>query len=133
LIDTNVLVALTDERDDLTGRATRDLKRLRRGPFASTGTVLAETYYLLPSAYLRRRLRLLLERLNVTIAELPGDTGEGVFDWMERYEEHDPDLTDASLIALCAVHASWRVWTYDREFRTVWRLLDGSRVPAAVR
>jgi hypothetical protein len=30
-------------------------------------------------------------------------------------------------------HAKIAVWTYDREFRTTWRRLDGRAIPLAVR
>jgi predicted nucleic acid-binding protein len=128
-----VLVALTDESDALYARAARDLKRLRRGPFGSTVPVLSETYHILAGGYLRGRLRSLLKHLDVAIVEVPRDTWEEILDWMERYEEHEPDLADAQLVALSAMNASFRVWSYDKEFVAVWRRADGTRVPTTVR
>jgi predicted nucleic acid-binding protein len=132
-VDANVLVALADDQDDLHARAIRDLKRLGRGPFGSTAPVLSEIFYLLSRGHLRLRLRSYLNRLQVTIVEMPANAWDETFDWMDRYQEHEPDLADAQLVALSAMDASHRVWTYDKEFFAVWRRPDGSRVPAAVR
>lgn len=132
-MDTNVLVALADDEDDLHARAIRDLKRLGRGPFGSTIPVLAESFYLLPEGNLRLRLRSYLQHLRVAILETRADGWDAIFDWMEQYEEHEPALADAQLVALSAMDASCRIWSYDKEFVTIWRRTDGTRVPAAVR
>lgn len=132
LVDTNVLVALVDERDDLAHRAERDLKRLGVGPFGSTGPVLGEACFLLPKGYLRRRLWFLLGRLDVAFLDVPSPFWDDVFDWMDRYEEHEPDLADAQIAVLCSRDRECRIWTYDREFRTTWRRMDGSRIPVAI-
>ncbi len=129
LLDTNVLAALVDERDDLHRRASRDLKTASRARLAVTSLVLGETCFLVPHGYLRRRLRLLLQRLAVTPFELGPPWWDEVFDWMQRYEEHDPDLADAQLAVICSRAPECRVWTYDREFQTTWRRIDGSRIP----
>jgi predicted nucleic acid-binding protein len=122
-------VALVDERDGLAAKAARDLKRLRTGPFASTGTVLGEACFLLPHGYQRKRLRALLDRLAVAIVEVPSTWWDETFDWLDRYAEHEPDLADAQLAVLCSRKPDWRIWTYDREFRTTWRRANGSRLP----
>jgi predicted nucleic acid-binding protein len=132
LVDTNVLVALADERDGLASRAERDLKRLGAGPFGLTGPVLGEACFLLPRGYLRRRLWFLLARLGVAFVDVPSPFWDDVFDWMDRYEEHEPDLADAQMAVLCSRDRDCRIWTYDREFRTTWRRMDGSRIPLAV-
>lgn len=132
-MDTNVLVALADENDELHPRAARDLKRLRRGPFGLTIPVLAESYHLLLGRYLRLRLRSLLRHLDAAVVDVPAKAWDEILDWVERYEEHDPDLADAQLVALSAMNASVRVWSYDKEFASVWRRPDGSRVPSAQR
>jgi predicted nucleic acid-binding protein len=124
-------VALVDEQDDLAQRAGRDLRRLRAGPFAATEAVLAETCFLLQRGYQRRRLRALLDRLAITVVEVPPTWWDEVFDWLDRYEEHEPDLADAELAVLCSRKPDWRVWTYDREFRTTWRRANGGRIPLA--
>ena len=128
-----MLVALADDEDDLHTRAIRDLKRLGRGPFGATVPVLSESFCLLPEGHLRLRLRSYLKGLRVGIVETPVNAWEEIFEWMERYEEHEPDLADAQLVALSTIDASCRIWTYDREFSSVWRRVDGSRVPTAAR
>ncbi len=95
--------------------------------------MLSESFYLLPEGHLRLRLRSYLQHLRVAILETQADAWEAIFDWMEQYEEHEPDLADAQLVALSAMNASFRVWSYDKEFVAVWRRADGTRVPAAVR
>jgi hypothetical protein len=52
---------------------------------------------------------------------------------MERYEEHEPDLADAQFAVFCSKKPDYRVWTYDDEFRAIWRRMDGSRIPLAAR
>ncbi len=95
--------------------------------------MLSEAYHIISGGYLRLRLRSLLKHLAVAMVETPPDAWEEILDWMERYQEHEPDLADAQLVALSGMHASCRVWSYDKEFLAVWRRADGTRVPAAVR
>jgi predicted nucleic acid-binding protein len=109
------------------------LKSLRRGPFATTGPAIGEACFLLPRGFHRQRLRFLMESLDVGFVEMPVAWWSDVFDWMEQYEEHEPDLADAQLVVLSSKKADYRIWTYDREFRTTWRRLDGSRLPLATR
>jgi predicted nucleic acid-binding protein len=125
-----VLVALAEERDDLHERARRDLMLLpARSTLATTATVLAEACFLLPAGYQRRRLRFLLERLSVDLLELDAESWKTLFDWLDRYQEHEPDLADAQLVVLSSGQPAARLWTYDEEYRTIWRHPDGSRVP----
>jgi predicted nucleic acid-binding protein len=55
-----------------------------------------------------------------------------IFAWLERYQEHRPDFADAVLVHLLATHKRAKVWTFDREFSTIWgmssRVLDGASV-----
>ena len=132
-MDTNVFVALADGEDDLHARAISDLKQLGRGPFGSTVPVLSESFYLLPEGNLRLRLRAYLQHLRVAILETRADAWEAIFDWMVQYEQHEPSLADAQLVALSSMNASFRIWSYDREFVTIWRRPDGTRVPTVVR
>jgi len=129
LLDTNVLVALVDERDELHARASRDLRKLK-GPFALTSVVLSEACLLLDERYLRERLGLLLERLPAVPIEPEPPWWSDVFGWLARYADHAPDLADAILVTL-AGRSSAAVWTYDSEFTKVWRLPNGRRVPLA--
>jgi predicted nucleic acid-binding protein len=133
LVDTNVLVALVDERDRLHSRAKHDLKVLAKAPFACSTLVLGEACFLLQAGFLRQRLRLLLKGLAATPVELEDPFWDEVFDWLERYDEHEPDLADAQLAILSSRNPEWRVWTYDDEFRTTWRRSDGSKIPTVGR
>jgi predicted nucleic acid-binding protein len=123
LVDTNVLVALVDERDGLRERAMADLGKLK-GPFGVLDAVLVETHFLLDDAYLRKRMRFALSKLAARHVQLQPDWWDTVFDWLEKYERHEPDLCDAMLV-VAAARADLTVWTYDREFRQVWRRPDG--------
>jgi predicted nucleic acid-binding protein len=133
LIDTNVLVALVDERDGLRPRAREDLGRLAGEEFGVTELVLGEACYLLPMGNARQKLWEWMGLFDVTVVGVPSTNDwEKVFAWMGQYSEHRPDLADAVVVTLSGTGGDVRVWTYDREFRTVWRLADGSAVPMAV-
>jgi predicted nucleic acid-binding protein len=123
LIDTNVLVALVDERDRLRSRAMGDLSKLK-GPFGILDTVLVETLFLLTEPYLRRRVRFLLERLAVRHTPIHAEWWGTIFDWLEKYARHQPNLCDAALVA-AATHEKRAIWTYDAEFTKVWRTPEG--------
>ena len=129
LVDTNVLVALVDEKDRLHARAARDLAKLA-APFGVTSAVLVEACFLLEQPYLRGRLSLLLERIAAEPVEPDSPWRSDVFGWLAAYAEHVPDLCDAQLVTL-AGHKNWRVWTYDAEFTDIWRLPNGRKVPLA--
>lgn len=132
LIDTSVLVALVDERDALHVRAKRDLRRLK-GPFAIPSAVLVESGVLLDAEHERRRLAALLDALRMQPIEPSVPFWAELFEWLLRYSDHDPDVCDAVLVLLAFRH-SLAIWTYDREFRKVWRRPDGKAlklVPSA--
>jgi predicted nucleic acid-binding protein len=128
LIDTNVLVALVDDRDPLHARAATDLRRARRQPLRVLDAVLSEAHFLLPEPVARNRLWFLLIRLAIHSLVLDETWWPQVQDWLEQYAEHEPDFADAQLVVATSRKKS-RVWTYDREFTSIWRRLDGSRVP----
>jgi hypothetical protein len=50
----------------------------------------------------------------------------------ERVRSHDPDWTDAYLAVVAGTDPRFKVWTYDREFRTTWRRRDGTVIPLAM-
>lgn len=127
LVDTNVLVALVLPKDPLHERATRDLERLVRQELRVLPSVLAEACFLLGRREQRARLEELLTALRVRPAIEPA--WERVFEWLARYGEHEPDWVDGCLVVMAS--RDHRIWTYDGEFRAVWRRLDGSRVPLA--
>jgi len=54
-----------------------------------------------------------------------------VFDWLADYREHEPDWTDGYLAVVSGKERHFKLWTYDREFRTTWRRPDGTAIPLA--
>lgn len=123
LVDTNVLVALVDERDGLRARALADLGKLK-GPYGVLDAVLVETYFLLTESYLRERIRFTLGRLAIRHVTMQPDDWSSVFDWLDKYARHEPDLCDAMLV-VTAARNTLAIWTYDREFRQLWRNPEG--------
>ncbi len=127
LVDTNVLVALALPKERLHGRATKDLETLSRHEFRVLPSVLAEACFLLATPAQRQRLAGLLDALRAKYAVEPAR--ERVFEWLARYAEHEPDWVDGCLVVMAS--REQRVWSYDDEFRSVWRRIDGTRVPFA--
>lgn len=134
-VDTNVLVALVRQNDELHQQAASDLDKVRKLPLEVPLVVLAETFHHLKRSDERQRLRRFLEgfSISVTHIEKPTEFFAQAFDWMIRYATHFPDFADASLCILSQHTRQSRVWTYDSEFRTIWRRPDGSAVPMAVK
>lgn len=134
LLDTTPLVALCDPRDGLNRTALRDLDRLSREGFVLCVPVLTEVCFLLSHAVQRERLRRFL--IEFAVAAYRSDDELGlwwtVLDWLGRYGEHEPDWADGYLAVISGLERRFRLWTYDREFRTTWRRPDGTRVPLAV-
>jgi predicted nucleic acid-binding protein len=133
LVDTGPLVALIDPRDGLHRRSRADLAKFTDPSFIVTVPVLTETFFLLCSHMARRKLRALLEELEVSVREIAGFTVSASMDWLDVYSDHEPDFADAVTVILSSEIEGCLVWTYDREFRTTWRKPDGSAVPLAVR
>jgi predicted nucleic acid-binding protein len=123
LLDSNVLVALADERDRLHKRAWSDLRGLK-GPFGVPSAVLVESCVFLEAAHERARLRAMLDSLRMQPLEPTTPWWSDLFAWLSHYAEHAPDFCDAMLVLLATRHAS-SIWTYDKEFRNIWRRLDG--------
>jgi predicted nucleic acid-binding protein len=133
LLDTGPLVALCDPADALNGTAVRQLQRLARRPLVASLPVLVEACALLPHAVQRRRLRRFLTDFAVAAYRVEDEQALWleVLDWLERYREHDPDWTDGYLAVVSGREIRARVWTFDREFRTIWRRPDGRPIPLA--
>jgi hypothetical protein len=134
LLDTGPLVALCDPSDALNTTAVRQLQRLGRRPLVAGLPVLTEACALLPYAVQRRRLRRFLADFGVTSHRVDDEYGLWleVLDWMERYRDHDPDFADGYLAVVSGRAPRARVWTFDREFRTIWRRPDGKPIPLAI-
>jgi predicted nucleic acid-binding protein len=135
LLDTGPIVALCDPTDALNRRALRDLERLARRPLATIGPVLTEVCALLPHAVQRRRLHRFVSDFNVAAVGVDDERALwlDILGWLERYAEHEPDWVDGGLAVLSGRDRKARVWSYDREFTTIWRRPDGSRIPLAVK
>jgi predicted nucleic acid-binding protein len=129
LVDTNVLVALVLPKDPLHARAKADLKRLVRQEIRVLDGVMTETCFFLCKRAQRERLEELLFALRARQQSDP--SWVSVFAWLSRYAEHEPDWVDAALVS--SSNRDQRVWTYDGEFQSIWRRMDGSRVPLAVK
>jgi predicted nucleic acid-binding protein len=133
LLDTAPIVALCDPRDGLNRTALRDLDRLAREPLFLCTPVLTEACFLLRHAMQRARLQRMLAELSIHAYR--GDDEARlwveVFDWMADYQDHDPDWTDGYLAVITGKERRFKLWTYDREFRTTWRRPDGTAIPLA--
>lgn len=134
LIDTNVLVALSNPRDRLNRRARSDLRRLVSQPMMLTQEVLTEALALVASQAGRPRLRGVIEALDFQPCPTSAHPQfwTEVFSWLEKYADHDPDWTDGVLVILAGRLRNCRLWTYDREFARIWRLPGGLRIPMAL-
>jgi len=133
LVDTGPLVALIDPRDGLHRRSRADLAKMTDPSFLVTVPVLTETYFHLRSRLARRKLRGLLELLEVSVREVADTTITASMDWLEVYADHEPDFADAVTVVSSSTIEKSVVWTYDREFLTTWRKPDGSAIRLAVR
>ena len=96
--------------------------------------VVAETSFLLPHEVHRRRVAALVNELSITPCPQESEAGywAQVCQWLLMYSDHQPDWADGCIAVLSGLNRRWRVWTYDREFVTIWRRPDGSRIPLAV-
>lgn len=131
LLDTGPLVALCDPRDALNGAAARQLRRLASQSLVACLPVLTEACALLPYAVQRRRLRRFLTDFAVVPYRVDDENALWleVLDWLERYRDHEPDWADGYLAVVSGRESRARVWTFDREFRTIWRRPDGKPIP----
>jgi predicted nucleic acid-binding protein len=131
LVDTGPLVALCEPRDRRNRTALRDLDRLPREPLLLCGPVLGEACFLLTSAAQRERLRraVVTLRLQAYRSDDEDVLWAEIFAWMTRYGDHEPDWADAYLAVVAGTDPRFRLWTYDREFRTTWRCPDGTVIP----
>ncbi len=135
LVDANVLIALADPRERLNAAAVADLKRLIGANLLLAAPIVGEVCFAMPDGYRRARTRELIRALHMRPPAIVDDPPlwNEVFDWLARYAEHEPDWADAYLAVLCGRDKRLKVWTYDSEFRTIWRRPDGSRIPLAAK
>jgi len=135
LIDTGPLVALCDARDSMHRTAMKHVASLPPGPLMTCDAVLAEACFHLPYPSQRQRLHALVRELGIRAAPDSDDPllWRDVFGWLLKYADHEPDWADGCLAVLSGRERGSKVWTYDREFKTIWRRPDGSAIPLAVR
>jgi hypothetical protein len=78
-------------------------------------------------------LRRILSDFSVIPYQVDDEDGlwRAILDWLDRYEEHEPDWTDAYLAVVSGREKRAVVWSYDREFSTIWRRPDGKPIPLA--
>jgi predicted nucleic acid-binding protein len=126
LVDTGPLVALLDERDGLHGRAARELDLAPR-PRLLCAPVVVETLHLLGAGGYPARLRAILDEGVMRLEAGPPWPVAALrcFEWMDRYADHEPDLADAFLVAWYEAESGARIWSFDPEFKTVWRTSKG--------
>jgi predicted nucleic acid-binding protein len=135
LLDTGPVVALCDARDAKHRIAVKHLASLAKEKFAVCEAVLAEACFHLPHASQRQRLRALLDELDVEALPERSDAAyhSQVWRWLGKYADHQPDWADGCLAVLSGQDKTLKVWTYDREFRTIWCRPDGRPIPLATR
>lgn len=135
LVDTGPLVALCDGRDAKHKTAVKHLASLGKEEFAVCDAVLTETCFHLPHRSQRQRLQALIKDLGIQPFPETHDQAfwSDVLSWLIKYADHEPDWADACLAVLSGTDKTLKIWTYDREFRTIWRRPDGTTIPLAVR
>ena len=134
LADTGPLVALCDPRDARHALAVTHLSRFATSGLGVCDAVITEACFHLSHLRQRARLQAILNEFRVKC--LPTDDPvfrDDVFGWLIKYGEHEPDWADGCLAVLCGRNPRLKVWTYDREFRTIWRRPDGRAIPMAVK
>ena len=85
LVDTGPLVAMIDPRDSLHRRSRADLAKLADPSLMVTMPVLTEAFFHLSTRVARRKLRSVLEALEISIQEISGSTLAAAMDWMDAY------------------------------------------------
>ena len=131
LVDTTPLVALCDARDPCHKRAVNHLGGFVPAGLGTGEAILAEVCFHLPHAAQRQRLRGVLREFGVALLSTPDDVTPDVFAWLAKYGDHEPDWADAWLAVMSARLPRAKVWTYDPEFRAIWRRPNGTRIPLA--
>src|ERR1700688_2111498 len=111
LVDTTPLVALCDPRDPLNETALSHLKSLADSQFAICEPVLVEACFHLSAPSQRLRLWWMLERLGIIPLSVENvhSLWKEVFNWLDKYSEHQPDWADGYLAVLCGRDKKYKV------------------------
>ena len=134
LMDTGPVVALCDPRVRLHRTALGHLKKLAPATLHLCEAVFVEACFHLPHQRQRERLRALIAELRIdAFSTEDSDFQDEVFAWLIKYGEHEPDWADGCLAVMSEAEPRLKVWTYDSEFRSIWRRPDGRSIPMAVR
>ncbi len=135
LIDTGPLVALGDPRDKYNKSALSECRHLREEGLVTCEAVVTEACFHLKEPHERLRLASTLKDLRIGHVSWPppGPPWSTVLEWMARYAEHRPDWADASIAVLSGLDKTLSVWTFDSEFRTIWKRPDGTAIPVVAR
>lgn len=134
LIDAGPLIGMFDAQDQYHRRAREEINQLVEDDLFLTSASLVEICFALKDGHQRSQLRDFLDLYEVSpiLAEADPTFRINVFEWLHKYAEHRPDFADGCLAVLSGMDSRYRVWTYDGEFRTIWRRPDGSKIPLAV-
>lgn len=127
LVDTGPLVALFDPRD---GDRDRCVKRLAviEEPLCTTIPVLTEAFHLLnPGSIGSQRLMDFIAAGGLGVRDLDSAGLQRAFTLMVRYADHPMDLADASLVVLAETLKLRKVFTFDRNDFTTYRIQHGHR------
>jgi predicted nucleic acid-binding protein len=130
LVDTGPLMGLLDERDDQRERALRTLA-LAPKPRLVCQPVISEVIHLLGGhpVYVARLAATFVEgTLEIAQASHWPGASKKIFSWMAKFGEHHPDFADAFLVTWHEDVPGSRVWSFDSEFRRIWRTSKGKAI-----
>lgn len=124
-VDTGFLVALFAKEDPHHPSANAFLKQLGRIELHSIWPVVVEACFFLD---IRGKLALLqwIERGAMTLHDLSPQDLPLVRNTLEKYQNLEPDFTDAVLVTLASILKVRHILTVDERDFSVYRLADGS-------
>jgi hypothetical protein len=126
LVDTGTLFAISSATDPDHGRCVETLRALS-APLMTTWPVLTEAVYLLrarPRAVEKLLLQVEQGKL-YRVVELGQEFSGWCRQFFGRFEDHEPQLADASLVYVAEREGIETVFTLDRRDFSVYRTSDG--------
>jgi len=134
LIDTNVVLALMNHNDPLYTVAAASTPAMRREGIVLVWPVFAELTHFFRRGDVYGKFEKLCTILNLRMEPSEHLIEQlDVLHWLKQYATHRPDYADVHLVLLTAKLKHAKIWTFDSEFRTIWRRPDGSPVPLAIK